>query len=130
MPYQPLTTPYQTTPTLDLTGGTPLKGGIPPSGKDLGCVPAGKVSQNMEGLWDYESGIWVLEWSHAQKSFHIEPMWKMQRSNYRAFIEMRAMDYVMLAAGTWKEMQDALGRFDGLRYEIECERKGSNKARG
>ena len=42
----------------------------------------------------------ALLWSHSQHALHVEPLAEMLRSNLRAFIANRSMDYVPLFIGS------------------------------
>ena len=44
--------------------------------------------------------LWVLLWSQSQRALHVEPLAEMLRSNLRAFIANRSMDYVPLFIGS------------------------------
>ena len=42
----------------------------------------------------------ALLWSHSQHALHVEPLAEMLRSNLRAFIANRSMDFVPLFIGS------------------------------
>ena len=46
------------------------------------------------------SKVWVLMWSQQQGMLHIETLAEMLRSNLRAFIANRSMDFVPLFIGS------------------------------
>jgi hypothetical protein len=62
------------------------------------------------------SKIWVVEWSDRQQQFNVNTLDCSLRSNSRAFIEERRMDYIPIAvAHSMDEAHELLEELKALR---------------
>lgn len=62
---------------------------------------------------------WVLLWSQSQNALHLERQNDMLRSNCRAYVANRRMDYVPLQVGTREECEGIAAKVRGTLAERE-----------
>ena len=71
------------------------------------------------------SKVWVLMWSQPQGMLHIETLAEMLRSNLRAFIANRPMDYVALLIGNYDDCRAAANEVQVLKDRVAAEGRKS-----